>query len=169
MDYITKNSECNVCYTEYKNYRLKNCFWGCSFRVCGECISKLIRLSTSGIIQYKCPMCAKRSFNTRHTKLEDLDITNQQQTANFFFGKLCKRNDDIIGKIYDIYEDEQNKMSLIVETHSQNTPFEFPVLSPYLTHEQSLTNITRAITDITDEELLNFDESFSDIVDRLVN
>lgn len=150
-----ETSECNVCYNESK--RLKKCFWGCSFNICYECISKIIKLSSFGVISYKCPMCGKSSYNTRNNKIEDIDLLNKQQIANYYFGRVCKRNEKVISRIYEIYEDKINEAPRI---HTIIPPIiTIPPLEEYQYSDLGISN----------DEILNVDTAFDTVLNRFIN
>ena len=58
---VVLGKDCDICFDE-KRLTIK-CIWGCSICVCRKCISKMLKLSYSGVIYYNCPQCRRKSLN----------------------------------------------------------------------------------------------------------
>lgn len=95
-----RGKDCDICYES--NRITTKCFWGCSICICTECITEMIKLSRTGHIFFKCPQCARRSFNIR---FECWGEIRPQEQANIKFGYLCTKSTMVTHRIFDIYED----------------------------------------------------------------
>lgn len=93
------DKECDICFTRRKI--TINCFWGCSICICKRCISKIVKLTSLGVISFKCPQCKRSSFNVG--SYYHLNLTDQEK-CNLKFGRLCRDSKTLINKIYKIYE-----------------------------------------------------------------
>lgn len=90
---------CDICWE--KNMMTVKCNWGCSMCICRKCISRIMKISCTGLIYFKCPQCQKNSYNISHyTCLTD----NKQLIANIKFSKMCRKYKRFINRICELYE-----------------------------------------------------------------